>query len=899
MSRSIITTFGAWVQARRKSLQLSQTQLAGLISYSTIAVCKLEAGDRQCSEELAVLLAKALEVPAQQFAAFMSSARTGLVAPELHSLELDRAPETVDASTDSRFSSHGLTQFADPATPLFGREDEIAQVLEMLWQPYTRLITLLGPPGVGKSRLGMALLEHVDSGDWPDGQFFVPLATINHSALIPQAIAAVISLQEINVRKWRDTVAGQSVFRFIKDKQALLVLDNFEHLSDGVAFISELLIAAPLVKVIVTSQVRLKVSNEQVYGMNPLAVPERTALTPLAEIAQTPAVSLFVARAKSRRNSFKLTESNASTVVELCRRLDGLPLALELAAVRLKRQTPQELLAQFSAMPLPSQSPAERSMALQWLGKGVTDMPKRHQTLFAALTWSYDLLTPEAHLMFEQLGVCRGSFTRAAALEMTQGSLASLELLAGQSLIQVQVTSDDRIRLSMLETFREFALMKLEMRGAAEDAGRRHATYFAEHFKGLDAGLQGLAHQKFLALMEADTPNTRAALQWCMDDDPVTGFVLARNLIYYWFIAGHHHEGRAWVLQLLAAGANHSAVSPQSRAKLVCQAVLLSPDTPVDVLEDHLVLFQKLGDAKGIALAKIMLGRVLMSNKPFEAEQYLAKAVDESDALGETWLSTLSRVFLASCMHARADYAASEKVLNQTIQLLTRLQDTRSLARIQNHVGWLAFVRGDFAKARVVESLALSLNQQFKDIYGTLEALSTLAFATIELGDLTAAKVYLDEGLRLAREAGVDEYQTSLLHAGGAAAFAQGNIKDACQLYLQSMAFAQQQSQTDHIRTTMVDIAQISIADAGADAASIVEWLTAVQGESRRAGYHFPVSYQKRMDATLAIASARLGHTAMASTIARGNAIAWDAAILLAQSAAEVIVIGSPSKSMA
>ena len=898
-----MSSFGRWVRARRKVLGLSRRQLGERINYAEVTLTKLESGERPCTETLAELLCDALAVPAPYIAAFRWSARTGIVQATLQNLivakvgdtdEDPHAPAVGDSSQvsqDSRESAaHIWIQLARPAAPIFGRTAELADLLALLQRPELRLVTLIGPPGVGKSRLGEEILRQADAATWPDGKFFVPLADIDQTTLIPEAIAAAMNIRTATTQAWGEMIASQSVFRFAKDKRALLVLDNFEHLLDGIAFLTELLAAAPSIKVIVTSQVSLRLSMEQVYAVKPFEVPEGPHAS-----AANPSVAFLVAWAQLRHPGFRLTEQNVGAVTELCQKLGGLPLALELAAARLTLLTPQALLDQFSRWPSNQSFQISQPQVLAVLKGGSRDMAARHQTLYAAIDWSYNLLSGLAQRMFEQLGVFHGGFTPEAALAVTQGSLELLEALADQSLIQVNVNEEDEIRLSLLEVFREFALLKLEARGEVDATYRRHAQYFVTRLQWVDTYPRGPGEETWLAEIGVELANIRAALAWCVKHDVPTGFALARYMSYYWLVFGYHSESRAWISQLLEAGTHQpeGAITPAMRAYLLCNSVLLYVGTPISVLEEQIEVFRQLDDKAGLALANGMVGFALSTRAPAAAELYLVDAIAFAKADGRfPWNVPFLQLLLGICLYNQGKFAASEAMLHESIRGYTALQDWHNVTRTQAYLGWLLFLRGDYEAVLVVTLQALPFAQRSKDAYGLVSFLTHQTAAEIELGRLAEARVTLAEGLRVMEETNVDTLQPRLLHVAGTLAFREGKPREAFVLYQQSNATAQRIAQPESIRFNLIRLAEIALTDP-AHAHAVVTWLSAVKVDIDQRNYRLAVSYEASLNALLHRATAQLPPAAVAEAQAEGQGLSLAGAVVLAQSTAHALVTGA------
>jgi len=381
------TSFGRWLRARRRALDLTQDNLARQVGCAIITIQKLEADERRPSRQLAERLADTLMVAPDERAALISLARAEPYrdpAPAEAPESLLRAPERPPANLPT------------PLTRLIGRKQDLAAVRNALLRSETRLLTLLGPPGIGKTRLSIEVAREIQ-GAFGNGVSFVALAPIGEVALVLATIAQTLGVREIAGQPLLDTLKSA-----LQAKRLLLLLDNFEHLLDAAPLVVELLEACPALKALVTSRTALHVRGERLYAVPPLLLPNLTQLPATVALARTPAVALFVERAQAVLPEFRLTAQNAAAVAAICVRLDGLPLAIELAATRIKLSSVEALLERL-----------DRRLAL--LTAGALDMPIRQQTLRRAIDWSYDLLDAAEQTLLRRLGVFVGGCTLAAA----------------------------------------------------------------------------------------------------------------------------------------------------------------------------------------------------------------------------------------------------------------------------------------------------------------------------------------------------------------------------------------------------------------------------------------------------------------------------------------------------
>src|SRR5215203_4806389 len=433
-------------------------------------------------------------------------------------------------------------------TPLVGREREVEEISERLRSEQVHLLTLTGPGGTGKTRLALQaaadLLE-----EFEDGVFFVALATITDPELVPSTIAGPLGVKESAEQPLLETLKS-----FLQQKHLLLLLDNFEQVLEAAPLVGELVAADPKLKILATSRIPLRLYGEQEYMVPPLALPDPRVLPPLEVLAQYEAVRLFVERARAVKPDFEVTNESAPAVAEICARLDGLPLAIELAAARTKLLPPQALLSRLSNR-------------LQLLKGGARNLPARQQTLRGTISWSYNLLNEEEKTLFWRLSVFSGGSTLEAIEEICdpEGDIDVLEgvdSLVEKSLLRQEEGVGEEPRFVMLETVHEYAREKLEESGEAEKIKRAHAEHFLAMAEEANAELRGPEAAKGLERLEVEHDNMRAALSWAIGRQKVElGLRLAGALWRFWSVRGHYGEGRRWLEGALVAGGRGSTAS--------------------------------------------------------------------------------------------------------------------------------------------------------------------------------------------------------------------------------------------------------------------------------------------------------------------------------------------------
>lgn len=529
--------------------------------------------------------------------------------------------QTIPASSRGRGVGPGAPgTLPIPPTPLIGRSREVRKIVRALQRSESRLVTLTGPPGVGKTRLALAAAAVVEEG-FQSGVVFVNLAPLRDPGLFEHTLIQLLALRRFPARPPLERLT-----RHLADRQILIVLDKFEQVIAARSSVSRLIESCPRLHVLVTSREALDLAAEQELPIPPLAVPDLDETSNLAIVARATSVTLFLARARSVQPQFALNRANARTLADICRRLDGLPLAIELAAARVKVLSPEAIFSRLShRLPL--------------LVTRAADRPGRHQTLRAAIAWSVDLLEPDARTVFRRLAVFSGGFTLDAAQAVatthgSDGALGVITSLVNKSLLRHEPARAGESRFGMLETIREYAWEQLTAAGEADAARDRHLAYFvglAERASVLFNSHQ--AHQWF-ATMEEEYENFRAGLGWAADKAETDADLrLASAMCRFWFFRGNVGEGYKWVD---AALARRRDGPPTLRARLLHGAAALNKwDEQRAVALDHesLALARSVGDRETIARSLLNLGVGHLDKDPQRAGALLAESLAVSQGL--------------------------------------------------------------------------------------------------------------------------------------------------------------------------------------------------------------------------------------------------------------------------
>jgi len=634
--------------------------------------------------------------------------------PELQRLEraiLQQDPALAAPPPRTRVVSSNLPA---SSTPLVGRQLELAGLTGLLRRGDVRLVTLMGPGGTGKTRLALEAARELE-GELADGGVFVDLAPLEDPADVLAAVARALSVGEAH----GSTV--DSVKEALHDKTLLLLLDNFERVDEAAPVVSDLLAAAPGLQVLATSRAALRLSGEYEFPVPPLRVPGLEDARRLEALGRNEAVSLFAARAQAVRHDFRLTAENAAAVVEICIALEGLPLALELAAARCKQLSPQALAARLG----------ER---LDVLTGGPRDRPARQQTLRATIEWSYELLGGPQRELFDALGVFAGGCTLAAAEAVCGAAAEEVEALADRSLVQRE-EHDGTPRFRMLETVREFAVERLEAHGTAAAAvRRRHADYFTalaeEAGTALWDPVQGPNRAFWLDRLELDYGNLRAALAWADRHDAETELRIAAGLFDFWASRCYFEEGRTWLERALAQA---EGVASPVRAKALHAAAFLALDQGDyarcnELGEESLELYRALGDPEGIGRTVHMLGQAAaVAGDRVRAIALAEESLALARELGHIRGIIVSLVQLSGLAAERGDHDRAAALLDEAVSLGQAHGDEAALAAVRLEQSKLAHDAGHFEAASRYAVEGVRLFQVYGTTIGVASGLRRLA----------------------------------------------------------------------------------------------------------------------------------------------------------------------------
>ena len=773
-------------------------------------------------------------------------------------------------------------------TSLIGREKEGAAVQNLLQREDVRLVTLIGPGGTGKTRLGLQVVAEL-SDLFPDGVYFVNLAPISDPDLVVPTIARTLEVKESGTRPMLEVLQA-----FLQEQQMLLLLDNFEQVVAAAPRLSDLLAACPHLKLLVTSRAVLHLSGEHEFAVPPLSLPDLKHLPDLLTLSQYEAVALFTARAQAVKPEFQVSNTNAPAVAEICARLDGLPLAIELAAARLKLLPPQALLARLG-------------QRLVVLTGGVRDAPARQQTLRDTIAWSYHLLDAEEQRLFQRLSVFVGGCTlqaiEAVCNARGNGALSVLDGVASlidKSLLQQAEREDEEPRLVLLETIREYGREVLEASGEMEATRQAHAAYYLALAEAAEPELTGPQQADWLVRLEEEHDNLRAVMRWSLEQTggdergqrQETGLRLGAALRRFWMIHGHISEGRSFLEQALTAGrgivASVRAKALEAAAGL---AVYIDDTEWAEMLcGESLTLWRQLGDKAGIAFSLYNLGMLAKTTgNPTTArmhtEEALALFIEVGDKDGIAWSLSNLGWFVGD----QGEYARARVLFEESLAMGRALGHKRGIANSLYRLAWVLLVsQGDPAQARSLLEEGLALFRELGDKGNTAHCLSLAGRLALTQGETTAGLSLLEESLRLSREIGSQWDIAESLSALAQVEASQGDLAAARTLYEKSLTIVGEWNYKDLLPTCLEGLADVvSVQGESAWAAQL--WGTA---ETLREGMGTPLPPVSRAPYERAVAATRtrLGEKAFAAAWSEGRGMTPER-VLAAQ---EPVILPTP-----
>jgi predicted ATPase len=734
-----------------------------------------------------------------------------------------------------------------------------------------RLVTLTGPGGTGKTRLGVQVATEL-TDLFPDGAYFVNLAPISDHAFVISAITQTLGLRE---------VAGQSLLEHLKRKlqeqQLLLLLDNFEQVVRAAPQLVDLLAACPGLKLLVTSRAVLHVSGEHLFPVPSLVLPDLAHLAELEDLGQYATVSLFVQRAQAIKPDFQLTSTNARAIAEICVRLDGLPLAIELAAARIRLLPPQALLAHLS-------------QRLPVLTGGARTLPTRQQTMRATLAWSYQLLAPAVQQLFRWLAVFVGGCTLeaieavSAAHRSETTAVSVLDRVASlveMSLLQQREQAVGEPRYVMLETIREYGLEVLASTGEIEVARQVHAAYYLALAEEAAPHLLGAEQSKWLSYLEQEHENLRAALNFLLErsiggtEQAERALRLCTALRWFWYIRGDVREGSDFLERALTSSEGLDASLRGNALYAAAQLVFAQDDYERTraLLAKSLALFRELGDQRGIASSLMDLGSVSLARSQYTRARFLLEEAGELyKELGDSLMRARCLIELARVCIVQSEYNGARPLLEDSLVLVKAVGEQTAYSWVLCLQARLLFVsQGDLAQARSLAEESLVLLRAAGNRWTTAYLLTLLGQIVLRQGEEAQARTLAEESVAILKEIG-DRSATAEALLGLARVLAvQGDLDTARRLSQESLAIQSELGNEDGIAASLESLAAVLAAQGAAREAARL-W-GAAEALREVIGAPLPPIERNDHDQTVAAARVRLGEQAFAIAWAYGRSM--------------------------
>ena len=794
METSPNTTFGQWIKKRRKSLDLTQQELAKRVGCATITIQLLEANKRRPSKQMAGILAEQLGLAEAERPEFVRFAR---ITPSANRLEIPDKGNHWDLWNQFL---HRPTNIPTQPTPLIGRDQDVMAARKRLLDEDIRLLTLLGPPGVGKTRLAIQVATNLlDS--FENGVYFIPLAMVSDPELVPAAIAQTLGVNQVGERSF-----ASHLKEYLRDKQMLLVLDNFEQVVASAPFIAELSSTCPWLSMLITSRAPLSIRGERRFPVAPLSLPniENLAHDP-SELMCYSAIELFVERAQAVRPDFELDLENSRTIEAICTHLDGLPLAIEVVSARISFLSPQVLLEQIRGDHLLHTD-------------GLRDVSDRHRTLHHAIDWSVALLTSEQQLLLSRLSVFNNGWTVEAAEKIMSdhpalSTMELLKMLVDNNLI-VQYEHHGEPRFTLLEVIHTYTSERLAEGGEEESIRQRHAEYYLALAEEADPYLRTASQQIWLERLDVERGNFHASLTWFIDNtgDIEKGMRLAGALGWFWNLRSYVSEGRSWLTKAVQHG---SGIKSAARVKVLNAAGSLAWEQGDLInahayLEESITLCRQLGPAQiwDLAMALGDYGNVVMYQGNQNALQWAAeKFFTLFEQLGDQWGKGLVLCLIGEVHLLKHDYTRACSCFEEASILLRKTGDKWAIGVSLMDWGYTNSLLGNLTSARTHLEESIALQREIGERFIRSMSLNVLAQVVQQQEDAQLAIALYSESLDLLRKMGVETGIADVQYNLACFVHAQGHYQLAKKLYSECLEIFSKQGNDAGVAKCMACLA--------------------------------------------------------------------------------------------
>jgi predicted ATPase/DNA-binding XRE family transcriptional regulator len=866
-------SFGEWLKRQRSGRGLTQEQLAEKIGCAAITLRKIEGEERRPSAQIVERLADIFSIPQSEQASFLRFARG----------DWKSAPSIENEDAPWRSSRASLrTKLPASLTSLIGREQELAQLSEYLSNLNIRLVTLIGPPGIGKTRLSIEAAR-AKLSDFPDGVFFVALAPLEDPNLVAPTVIQALGFVETEIKP-----PVERLKEGIGEKQMLLVLDNVEHVIEGVApIVSELLVSCPHLKILTTSREALHIQGEWLYPLSTLVVPEESVPINMEIASQFSALTLFVERARAVKPDFALNTDNLKAVADICTQLDGLPLAIELIAARIRLMPPQVLLQRLSGQ-------------FTLYADGIRAASARQKTLHGAIAWSYNLLSSEEQKLFAYLSVFSGGFTLDAAKAIfsriiTDNSVSNLIIsLLDKSLLQrtFDHESHDEPRFSMLVTIQQFARDRLRQMDEEVKVRDWHLNYFLDLAQQADKQIHGPEQMEWLNRLEIEHDNYRATLDGCIfSGQTETALQLIGKLSWLWLVRSHFTEALEWFDKLrVSLDVTYYPTAYAMALNGMSSIAYAHGDylTARAMAENSLSIFQSEEVEDEIGLAGAWFALVMPvawgGGDIVRAEACSKQAVTIYQARGDHWGEAMGLFRLGVMARWRKDYGRSQLLLEDSLAIFHDLGDIFGQGRVYVDLARLFVDLGDYNQARKMFEQSLIQHRQLRDQSGVLVSLVELGILYRVQGDYDQAEVFIEEALSVGREFNLGDEFIPQFYLG-CVRLHRGDYEAAETRFVESIKVAQRLS-------LQLWGAQISVGDGLVGLAAVAAGLNQYERAAKLDGagqaifdtvaFKVPPNDRIEIEPFLQIAREQLGESLFEAFAADGRAMTMEQAIAYA-----------------